>query len=286
MAPKLPIDSLEVEFGNNIQFTSDPLFSNSIFKINESEFEITVDGVATYRVKDGKHIDIIPFEGADKESVELFLNGSALGAVLFQRGIIPLHGSSFIYKGKGIVVCGASGVGKSSVTAAFCKRGAEFVNDDITPVMLSSSSPSSPISPEILPIYSTIKLWEDSLQDLGLQQDGLAKIRPSMQKFYLPTEKSSNSRVKLDTVIILATHQSEEFKSERLNGIEKYNLLRKNIYRKSYLRGMPETSKKFFSQLLKIASGVNVILVSRPKRAKISSTVDYLESDGLIWQSN
>lgn len=282
MVPKLPIDSLEVEFGNNIQFVSEPLFSNSILKINESEFEISVYDVATYRVKEGRHIDIIPFEGADKESIELFLNGSVLGAVLFQRGIIPLHGSSFIYKGKGIIVCGASGVGKSSVTAAFCKRGAEFVNDDITPVIISSPSPSSPSSPEILPIYSTIKLWEDSLLDLGYQQDGLAKIRPALQKFYLPIEKSNNSKVKLDTVIIMVAHQSEEFKSESLTGIEKYNLLRKNIYRKSYLRGMPETSKKFFSQLIKIASEVDVILITRPKKAKISETVDYLENCGLI----
>lgn len=282
MVPKLPIDSLEVEFGNNIQFVSEPLFSNSTLKINESEFEISVDDIATYRVKEGRHIDIIPFEGADKESIELFLNGSVLGAVLFQRGIIPLHGSSFIYNGKGIVVCGASGVGKSSVTAAFCKRGAEFVNDDITPVIISSPSPSSPSSPEILPIYSTIKLWEDSLLDLGYQQDGLAKIRPALQKFYLPIEKSNNSKVKLDTVIIMVAHQSEEFKSESLTGIEKYNLLRKNIYRKSYLRGMPETSKKFFSQLIKVASVVDVILVSRPRKAKISETVDYLENCGLI----
>ena len=284
MAPKLPIDSLEVEFGNKIQFTSEPLFSNHAFKINESEFELSIDGVATYKVKGGRHIDIIPHEGADKESIELFLNGSVLGAVLFQRGIIPLHGSSFIHKGKGVIVCGASGAGKSSVTAAFCKRGAQFINDDISPVAILQNSSHSKNLPEILPIFSTIKLWKDSLLDLGYEQSGLSKIRPSMEKFYLPVDKSTNINIKLDTVIILTTHQAEEFKSEVLTGISKYNVLRRNIYRKSYLRGMPETSKKFFSQLINIASQIDVVLITRPKRARIADTVDFIDNDSLIWK--
>ena len=37
------------------------------------------------------------------------------------------------------MICGHSGTGKSSVTAAFCQEGAIFINDDITPVAVAGS---------------------------------------------------------------------------------------------------------------------------------------------------
>jgi hypothetical protein len=46
------------------------------------------------------------------------------------RGLYPLHGSSFLAGGRGVVVCGPSGVGKSTATLAAIAAGCPFAADD------------------------------------------------------------------------------------------------------------------------------------------------------------
>ena len=87
------------------------IFSRPHFKIKEDDFFLDIKNVACYRVQNGQTIWINPYENADENSVDLFLEGSVLGALLHQRGILPFHGSSFLYKEKGIMICGHSGVG-------------------------------------------------------------------------------------------------------------------------------------------------------------------------------
>ncbi len=265
-----PIESLDIVLNDELNFSSEPIYVTPRLKISETDFEINVDGVARYRVKNGREVAILPCEGVDEASVQLFLNGSVLGALLHQRGVLPFHGSSFVLNNKGVIICGCSGVGKSAVTAAFCKEGALFIDDDITPVFIEESG-----GIRIAPIKTHIKLWDDTLKTFGIDESGLEKIRPTIDKYYLPWESTTVSQT-LGTIIILKTHEKREFESSKLNGLMKYNVLRKNIYRKVYLRGMPETAGKAFRQLLKIADVVDVVVVSRPRMADINTTKEFI----------
>jgi len=249
------------------------IYSRPHFKINESDFFLDIKNVARYRVQNGQEILICPYENADEESVNLFLEGSALGALLHQRGMLPFHGSSFVYKNKGVMICGHSGAGKSSVTATFCQEGASFINDDITPVAV----PGSTIT--ILPVKTRIKLWADTLQKLKIGGDNLQRIRPGIDKFYLPAEENSVSEHALDHLFILSTHNKNEFQAIELEGMEKYNALRKQIYRRIYLKGMPETEKKYFGQLFSLANKVRVTRILRPQICDIQKTVRFIESE-------
>ncbi|MCK9626982.1 MAG: hypothetical protein M0R37_00150 [Bacteroidales bacterium] len=265
-----PIESLDIVLDEELQFSSEPLYATPRLKINETDFEITIEGVAKFGVKNGRTVSVLPHQDADEASVQLFLNGSVLGALLHQRGVLPLHGSSFVLNGKGIIICGCSGVGKSSVTAAFCKRGASFINDDITPVVAEESGIT-----KIIPIKTQIKLWNDTLKAFGIEEDGLSRIRPSLKKYYLPWEKY-NGFQRLNKIIILRTYEKRHYEAEELKGMAKYNALRRNIYRKLYLRGMPETARNIFKHLLKIAEDIDVIVVSRPKISDINATMEFI----------
>ncbi|MCI1640400.1 MAG: hypothetical protein LKI42_03885 [Bacteroidales bacterium] len=248
-------------------------FSRPHFKVGETDFFLDIKGVAKYRVRDGNTIWVNPYENADEESVALFLEGSVLGAVLHQRGILPFHGSSFIYNGKGIMVSGPSGAGKSSVTAAFYRQGSAFVNDDITPVEVYDSGIM------ILPVKTRIKLWNDALQKLQIGSEGLKNIRPEMKKFYFPVEKTSYEIHSLEYIFILSSHNKDEYISRELSGIEKYNALRRQIYRKVYLKGMPETEKKYFRELFSLAAGVKVVHIFRPQICDINDTMHFIEKE-------
>lgn len=266
-----PLISVNIEVVNELTASiTNSIYSTPRLDISEMDFLMKVDHVACYHVQNGNKIQILPCREIDQASVQLFLNGSVLGAVLHQQGVIPLHGSSIEYEGKGIIICGNSGVGKSSVTAAFCKNGAHFINDDITPIGFDESGAN------ILPIRTKMKLWNDTLKTLEIKNENLEKIRPSLEKFYVPFFSKSKSKQPLNTIVILCVHNDKEYKVVKLTGIDKYNLIRKNIYRKIYLRGMPQTERNYFQKLLKLAETIDVIQVFRPKICNINSTMNYI----------
>ena len=241
------------------------------FSVNEKNLFLHVVNVACYQIEQGKKISISPYKDADDASISLFLNGSALGAVLHQQGKLPLHGSSFEYRNKGIVICGCSGAGKSSVTMAFCQNGAHFINDDITPLDIASGDT------KIVSLHSRMKLWDDSFLKLSIAMKESKRIRPTLNKFYLSVKRTNEAEQKLDQVIILGTHQKNEFEVQELKGTEKFNVLRTQIYRKAYLKGMPETQKKYFGQLLRLAGSVPVTRVVRPQICDIYETMHFIE---------
>jgi len=49
--------------------------------------------------------------------------GSAMGALLRQRNILPFHGSYVEVDGEGVIFVGPSGIGKSAIAGGFHKRG-------------------------------------------------------------------------------------------------------------------------------------------------------------------
>jgi hypothetical protein len=82
---------------------------------------------------------------------------------------LPLHGSCFeLYFEKAF--CGESGAG-NHLLPHLCQDGAQFINDDITPVEITAAATT------IIPIKKPrIKLWEDSLRK-NLKIGGCASIK-------------------------------------------------------------------------------------------------------------
>lgn len=247
------------------------LFERPHLKISEEQFFLQIYNQAQFYVEKGELINIYLEEGADVDSVQLFLNGSVLGSVLLQKKILAFHGSSFNYKGYGVIVCGRSGVGKSSVTAAFCQNDAQFITDDITPISIEEGRVY------IKPLKTEIKLWNDSLAQLSLPSENLRKIRPTLNKFYYPYEPSSELNTALHLIVILETHNNEELTSSELLGIKKFKALKNQVYRKVYLKGMPQTEQYLCRQLLKLGQKVRVLHITRPQICSIQLTKDFIK---------
>lgn len=251
-----------------------PFFSRPHLQVNEKDLILHIKNVASYRVTNGNQIQMHIHKDANMDTVNLFLNGSVLGAVLHQRGHLPFHGSTFDYQGKAVMICGHSGVGKSSITMAFCQNKASFICDDITPVLITQDNAS------IMPVRNRIKLWEDSLQRLDIDFRRLNKIRPVLNKYYLPIDQQTDNR-ELDQIIILNIHTKNCFEKKELVGLSKFNMLRKQIFRSTYLNGMPETKRMYFNQLVQLAGRVRITLVTRPMKCDISETRQFIEKEVL-----
>jgi hypothetical protein len=276
MKLRFPLSDVTIEITNHVQEVQSPLFDDGFIRVNQQEFSMNVKEVARFYVSEGNYISISPYPGAAQNSIELFLNGSAYGAILHQRGILPMHGSSFCHNNTGIMLCGDSGAGKSSLTASFCLSGAEFLTDDVTPMLIEEGIP------RIWVMSDRIKLWSDSLKQLNHDQEGLHRIIPKTDKFYLPITSEKGKKSPLSQIFLLSIHEKSSVDFIEINGFEKFQALRNEIYRWEYLAGMPETDALYFKQLSNISHFTRITKVIRPSVITIEELqikiVDFLEN--------
>ena len=260
---RFTIKDVEIQIISTKKIIDNPSYSNHYVSLNQHEFLLDLTGVGYFYVSNGNRIEIMPYADASQNVLELYLNGSVYGAVLHQRKTLPLHGSCFNFQDVGVMICGESGVGKSSLTASFCLNGADFLTDDVTPVVFQSDKP------HIWAISDRIKLWSDSLQQLNQQEEGLTQIVPEWGKFYFPMESDKGGLFSLDQVFILAIHDKPHVNSWDLEGVEKFAALRNEIYRWEYLQGMPQSEAAYLKQLISISQTVRVTKVARPANIPI-----------------
>jgi hypothetical protein len=254
-------------------------FSDDFRKVNSREFYLKIPGTGSFYVCNGESVEYSIEPGADREWVDLHLNGQVFAALLHQRKIINFHASSFIYKNRGIMILGETGAGKSSLTASFILNGAHFLSDDMTPVIFRESKPF------IRPLNRSIKIDENTIWQLNIDRRRLREAEKGTGKFYLKVEPEAEVKefpihiiLKIETGVVT----TPEFHSPE--PAERFSLLRSEICSWEILAGMPETEADYLLQLVKIIHEVPIIRVVRPFEIPIremhEAIRDYLEQDG------
>lgn len=234
-----------------------------------------VDGIARYLIEDGTRIAVQADEGADESAVRLFLLGSALGALLHQRGDLVLHGSAIVVDGKAIGFLGRSGIGKSTLAMEFRRRGRSVLTDDLCVVR--------PRQDGVLvaePGFPQSKLWLDSLHQLDLVPDGLRKIRAALEKRALPLAEGFAARGQpLERLYVLQPRPEEEITLEPLEGALKFELLRQNTYRMRFVGGTGRRAAHL-GHGAALARQARITLVQRPAhRFRLRELADRIEAD-------
>ena len=75
---------------------------------------LKIADVADFWVCNGREITVNAVKDIPAEDVRIYLLGSAMGAVLHQRKLLPFHGSTVVVNEKTISFSGPSGIGKST----------------------------------------------------------------------------------------------------------------------------------------------------------------------------
>ncbi|MFC2104091.1 hypothetical protein ACFLS4_01905 [Bacteroidota bacterium] len=227
-----------------------------IYQANRKEFLLEVNNIATFYVIEGNQIVVKSAKKNIDKEVRLFLLGSAFGALLLQRGLFPLHGSSVKFGEYATIFTGLSGVGKSSIAAYFIKLGYQVLADDISVVNEKL---------EVIPGLPNLKIWNDVLQKLELNNQPLTEIRPNIKKFQLPIDTDYyNKPIRLKNIVIINTKNSSGFEIEELTGIKKFNAIKNNTYRYQFIQGL-EKQQNHFQLLNKLLPQIKVYKVARPQ---------------------
>ena len=222
-------------------------------------FWMDVPGVARLLVADGISMTVEIAPNARETNVRAFLLGSALGALLHQRGLFPIHASAVEIDGKAILFAGASGAGKSTMATHLSKRGHAFLCDDISAVDLTGPHPV------IWPGLHNAKLWHETLNSVGESPTGLERVLPSLDKYRLPIANAAAYRAcPVGTIFRLAssaTCRSAEIL--RLSGADAVGLLVANTFRGQLV--VPMTRQRaHFDACVGLARAIPVAELTRP----------------------
>ena len=253
---------------------TDARIKNIRYHAGPDEFLLRVDNVAIFYVTKGSEITIERHPKATDHEILLFLMGSAMGALLHQRNILPLHGSAIDMGGKGIIFVGPSGIGKSTTAAGFQKKAYPLLADDICAVTALNG-----VDPKIIPGFSHLKLWSDTLIKLKEDKLTLNRVRqdPKFDKYFFPVHRASTQQVPVHAVFVLETTNSDEFNISELEGLEKIEPIIDNTFRPKYLEGLGGKSQHF-KQCAAIASTASIFKVRRPQQGfKLEELMTFVE---------
>lgn len=157
-------------------------------RTSSSEIQLLWPGVGCAAVRGGQEIVVQAEQGVTEETLRHYLLGSALGVLLHQRGLFPLHASVNAIGEGAVAFIGEWGAGKSSTAAGLQAIGYPLIADDIAAIDLKGTVPT------VYPGIPRIKLWPDSVIALGSDPHSLPRIHPEYEKRSLPTANSEENK--------------------------------------------------------------------------------------------
>lgn len=219
-------------------------------------FWMEVPGVAAFLALGGARVTIAPCAGADAASIRAFLLGSVVGAVLHQRGMLPLHASVVRVGGRVAAFLGTSGAGKSTLAAALAARGHAVLADDIAAVTIAGGRPC------VWPGLRTVKLCADALTRQGRSTQGLLPVLAGTDKFQVPIGGSGHGPEPLAVACLLRRGAGDGGMTP-LSGGEAMKALIANTFRGQLVAPMGR-SADHFAQCAAVARHVPAIALARP----------------------
>ena len=125
-------------------------------------FDVRFHRVADFHLREeGRQVACIPVPGVPPETVRHMLLDNLLPCLLAHRGRLVFHGSAAAVPSGAAVFVGYSGVGKSTLAAAFAQRTGRYLGDD-TAVL-----DPAPGGFRVIPAYPNARLHPEQAEALG-----------------------------------------------------------------------------------------------------------------------
>lgn len=223
-------------------------------------FVIQIASVARYSVRGGADIRVAPDPLAAPANVRLFLLGSAMGMLLHQRGLLPLHANAIEIDGRAFAFLGRSGSGKSTLATWFHDRGHAVISDDVCVVRLAGGG-----APTVVPGLPRLRLWREALERSGRET---ARFPPSLSgdphydKFDVALCRSTTDTLPLAGIVLLRWGAAPGLL--RLNGLSGVEALSANTYRGAYV-GLLGKQREHLQSCVDVAAIVPLFEMERAR---------------------
>ena len=145
-------------------------------QVTREKATLAIKDVGVFLLYQGEKIVITPAPNVDNTLIRLYLVGTIMAILLYQRSLLVLHASAVAVKGGAVGFIGMSGAGKSSSAAALYKRGHHLIADDVMAVNLDRSSIT------VFPGFPQMKLSIEAAHSLGYDRESLVVLHSLEEK--------------------------------------------------------------------------------------------------------
>jgi hypothetical protein len=230
--------------------------------ISPTEYLLHVPGVAEYYSAFGKKIIINPAQGADMNSIRLFMLSNAMAAILYQQHKIPFHASGVFTKDGLVLFTGNSGAGKSTTAYGLMQQGYQLFTDDVCVLTFNPITKNI----EATASYPMMKLWEDTAERFpgtSFSKDHL--LRPHASKYgVFQHEKFITESLPVKKIFSLkADDNLDSFEYNEVDNLTAFNILQQNTYRRSHVTFM-QLQRLHFTLITQLVMQVKVLELTRP----------------------
>ncbi len=247
-----------------------------LVRATEGEVDVFFRQAGAFSIREGREIVIDPVPEADERVLCIGTLGPAMGALLFQRGLLTLHASSVAVAGEAVAFIGERGWGKSTMAAAMYARGHSLVADDLTAVQINAEGPI------VFPGYPQLKLWPESTALLGDKPETLPRLNPHLERrARRATREFSPASIPLKRIYVLGESKVPEI--EPLGPQEALVQLIQHSYGRRLFPAVRTSSH--FLQCTSIVKNVPVCSLRRPYSLPVLSDVAQLVEEDLAQSS-
>jgi hypothetical protein len=220
---------------------------------------LVIPKVGRYRIENGDRITVESEPGVPARNVRLFLLGSAIGVLLHQRGLLPLHANAVDIGGRAIAFMGPSGAGKSTLAAWFHDAGFKVIADDVCVISFDLEG-----RPYTAPGLPRLRLWAEALQLMGRDLQGLNRsfLSDEHEKFDVPLDAASSACSQTALAAVYLLDRGGEFSIVPLRGIAAADAVFANTYRGGYL-AKTRGQEQHWESAVRLVRGTPVFRASR-----------------------
>jgi len=268
--------SVYVSYGNVLKNLDSPLNMGPVYEATNELFLLKV-GVGQYLIRNGSEIIIQPAHNATEKQLRLLLFGSAMGALLNQRGYFVLHASAIATNKGAVIVMGISGAGKSTTIQSFVDKGYKQLADETVALYYDKKSQQV----MALPSFPSTKLWKNSVEKLDKDMKNLTRVSDNFEKFHLYNKTNFvNKAIPLFAVYhLVSTRESDELLMEELNASEKLKTLFDNTYRRKYSDKL-RCKENHFTIATRAVNQAHIKLLKRPDlKDTFKELIQFIEKD-------
>jgi len=223
---------------------------------------LVIEGVAKYRIESGQRITVEPEPGAPNRNVRLYLLGSAFGALLHQRGLLPLHANAIEVGARAVAFMGASGEGKSTLAAWFHDRDYNVIADDVCVVRMTSDRRAF-----AAPGQQRLRLWKEALEASGRDPSIHVRSfvgREDIDKFDVPFELQRRRTEDCELAAVYLLAAAPEFSIERLGGVQATQAVFDHTYRGFYVNEAG-SQRQHWKSAVALVQCIPIFRVDRPR---------------------
>nr|WP_314445181.1 hypothetical protein [uncultured Sphingomonas sp.] len=223
--------------------------------------DLVIAEAGSFKVTDGREIIVEAHGHVPDRNLRLFLIGSAMGLVLHQRGLLPLHANAVSLEGRAIAVAGRAGAGKSTLAAWFSRQGLKIVGDDVIALQpLADGVNASPGPPRV-------RLWKEALDRFGLEAEGLepSYLDAAVEKWDVPLGSADLVDQELPLGAVYVIEDGPDILIEPMGGAAATSALFDHTYRGGYADRRAEWRASHWRAVAAVAASVPVFTLQRPR---------------------